>query len=349
MRREERTKLFVEEIRNWYSNHKRTLPWRDLDVQDDTQRAYMVLVSEIMLQQTQVPRVIVTFKNFLRTFPTLESLAAASNAQILIAWRGMGYNSRALRLRDAARVIIDEFGGVFPSDFDQLLSIKGIGHYTAGAVRNFAFNIPTPCIDTNIRRIVHRTFVGPENADGTWKKDDEYLLEIAGEVLAEAIGQAGDQGGQGDRRRRRANTLAPSVSSASSDWHAALMDFGSIVQTKSNPKWDVCPLTKRGIMMTTPVQWDAYLRKTKNQKPRTKNPSEPGRYVGSTFVPNRIFRGKIVEALRDAPDGMTVESLGKEVNIDWTDELKPWLQKLINKLVQDAMLARKGDRLVLQD
>ncbi len=361
MRRDERIRLFVQEIRSWYVRHKRELPWRDLDVSDDTQRAYMVLVSEIMLQQTQVPRVIITFKNFLRTFPTLESLAAASNAQILIAWRGMGYNSRALRLRDAARVIIDEFGGVFPSDFDQLLSIKGIGHYTAGAVRNFAFNIPTPCIDTNIRRILHRTFVGPENADGSWKKDDQYLLDLAGEILSVVMGY--DM--QMKQLSESAGLVGPATaglhkgkgwsvegkplgfsSTSTADWHAALMDYGSLVQTKNNPKWDICPLTARGICKTTREMFV----KTRGARVSVSSQKrlEPGRYVGSTFVPNRIFRGRVVEALRDAPKGLALETIGKEVAIDWSKEHKPWLQKLINKLVQDSLVAREGTRYALK-
>ena len=163
MTHQERIEGFVREIWSWYARHKRTLPWRDLKVEYDSQRAYMVLVSEIMLQQTQVSRVQIVFKRFLESFPTLEDLAKATNAEVILAWRGMGYNSRVLRLRDAAKIICEEHQGIFPKEMDQLLSIKGIGNYTAGAIRNFAFHIPTACVDTNIRRIVHRTFFAPEN------------------------------------------------------------------------------------------------------------------------------------------------------------------------------------------
>ena len=97
---------FCEEIWHWFSVHKRALPWRDLEIADDTQRAYMILVSEIMLQQTQVSRVEVIFRRFLREFPTIHDLAKASNAQVIRSWRGMGYNSRALRLRDATKLIV---------------------------------------------------------------------------------------------------------------------------------------------------------------------------------------------------------------------------------------------------
>jgi A/G-specific adenine glycosylase len=325
MNRAERTQVFVETIRQWYSRHKRELPWRDLQMSDDTERAYQVLVSEIMLQQTQVPRVIVTFKNFLRTFPTLASLAAASNREILIAWRGMGYNSRALRLRDAAAVISNCGGGrgvacyaptmsiVFPTSMEKLMSIPGIGHYTAAAIRNFAFNIPTPCIDTNIRRILHRTFVGPEKSDGTWGKGDEYLLKIAAEVLVTALNHQ----------------------MTTADWHAALMDFGSLVQTKKNPKWDICPLTKKGICKTTQRMFE----RTRDASVPSEKKQEPGRLVGSTFVPNRIFRGRIVEALRDAQDGLTAEEIGRMIAVDYSRrEHDEWLRGVIQSLIKDKMV-----------
>ena len=235
MQRKERIEIFVEELWTWFSTHKRSLPWRDLQSMGDTLRAYRILVSEVMLQQTQVPRVQITFKRFLEAFPTLRDLAQASNREVLIAWRGMGYNSRALRLRDAAKTISEDFDGVFPKSMEELQSIKGIGQYTAAAIRNFAFNLPTPCLDTNIRRVLHRTFVGPENPDGTWKKDDRYLLGLAEEILEKAHSQRTTK-----NQKRKTKNL-------SADWHAALMDFGSLVQTKKNPRWDICPLTKKGI------------------------------------------------------------------------------------------------------
>jgi len=109
VKRQERIEGFVEEIWKWYANHKRDLPWRDLSIKDDTQRAYLILVSEVMLQQTQVERVKIIFKRFLDEFPTLQDLARASNKDVILAWRGMGYNSRALRLRDAAKEIVSRF------------------------------------------------------------------------------------------------------------------------------------------------------------------------------------------------------------------------------------------------
>lgn len=302
---------------------RRDLPWRDLWDLSENDRAYRVWISEVMLQQTQVSRVIGSYKKFIQEFPHLIDLANATNREILLAWRGMGYNSRALRLRDGAKEIIEEHGGRFPHEFDDLISINGIGAYTAGAIRTFAFDLPTPCIDTNIRRILHRTFVGPENVDGTWKTDDAKLSKIMEDVLSRWIhdGHCG------------------------SDLLSALMDYGSLVQTKTNPKWEACVLTEAGIMKVTPKNWKAPIRGAAKEKLKM----EPGRYVGSTYIPNRIFRGRVVEALRDHPHGLKLEEVGKWISPDHKQELRTWLQDLIKKLVQEKMIMKKGAKYVLAE
>ncbi len=367
MNRRERTQAFVTAIWEWYSVHKRTLPWRDLPDTDPVARAYKVLVSEIMLQQTQVPRVIVKYGEFLERFPTIEDLAGASSKEVLIAWRGMGYNRRALRLRDAAASIVGvsndsllrnfvepsarirsnevtKTRSAFPTSIDDLTSIPGIGRYTAAAIRNFAFGIPTPCLDTNIRRILHRTFVGPENADGSWSKDDEYLLQLADEVLEEAT-----KGTKETKVSLKKSSVAsvPFVPFVASDWHAALMDFGALVHTKRNPKWEMCPLTKKGIMKTTKKNYELRMMNYGNRKGDSKK-SEPGRHVGSTFIPNRIFRGRVIEALRDAPTGLTLHGIGKQVAIDWDPgEHREWLQIILKQLTREAMLGVRRGRYML--
>ncbi len=366
MKQKERIQAFVETIWEWYSRHKRTLPWRDLPDTDPAERAYKVLVSEIMLQQTQVPRVIVIYKEFLRRFPALRDLAAASNKEVIMAWRGMGYNSRALRLRDATKSILERSYELrvtsyattkpatrnpqlaFPTEIKDLMLIKGIGTYTAAAIRNFAFGLPTPCIDTNIRRILHRTFVGPEEADGTWEKDDGYLLGVAEEVLAEALRQKGTEATEGTQGTDDSSfSSVPSVPSASSEWHAALMDFGSLVQTKRNPKWEICPLTEKGIMKTTRSSFELRVSGFGKIKNGTRNPQlvthnrkpEPGRLVGSTFIPNRIFRGRVIEALRDAPRGLTLHDIGRRIALDWNpEEHHEWLSQILKKLQEEKFL-----------
>ena len=340
MDRKDRIQAFVKTIWQWYAMHKRELPWRDLPDSDPADRAYKVLVSEIMLQQTQVSRVKIVFKDFLERLPHIQALAQATNREVLLAWRGMGYNGRALRLRDAAKSIVDRVevasckaantnlqlatcnSSFFPPSMDELRSIPGIGPYTAAAIRNFAFNIPTPCIDTNIRRILHRTFVGSENADGTWKKDDDYLLQLVGEILDVAVTSSGE-------KRDAAN------------WHAALMDFGSIIQTKRNPKWEECPLTAKKLMKTTQASYERRAKSYELSLKLTAQSSklEPGRFVGSRYIPNRIFRGKVIEELRDAGAGLSLETIGKRVCIDWSPRIhRAWLREITEKLVRERML-----------
>jgi len=380
MRRKERISGFVEAIWQWYAVSKRSLPWRDSVLGNDTERAYRILVSEVMLQQTQVERVKVIYIRFLKEFPTLRSLVEASNREVILAWRGMGYNNRALRLRDAARRIQEEFNGIFPNDLQALESIKGLGHYTAAAIRNFAFNLSTPCIDTNIRRILHRTFVGPERADGTWEKDDRYLLKIAEEVLEAALaaspprppsplrptptGEGGvssvqrqtsplpgqvewhGRGGQGGEARFPHDAR---------NWHAALMDFGSLVQTKRNPQWEMCPLTRRGLMKTTKKSYESRVMshgKQRNSKLKTHHPRlvEPGREIAGRFIPNRIIRGRIVEVLRDTPSGLSLDALGRRIAADWSMvRHREWLETILARLQRDAFVAQKHLRYRLAD
>lgn len=312
MRQEDRIHFFVQGIDAWFRRHKRTLPWRDLKESDPEHRAYLVLVSEVMLQQTQVSRVLQLYKNFVRTFPTIVDLSHATNAEILIAWRGLGYNSRALRLRDAARCILRQHGGVFPRDEAALRRIPGIGPYTAAAVRNFAWNLPTPCIDTNIRRILHRCFVGVEHADGSSRVPERRMHVFASKVL----------------------TVAQERKISAADWHAALMDFGALICTKSSPKWEQFPPELREC-------FKAYGKQI--QRVKNVNKVEPGRVISGRFVPNRLMRGRIVECLRDAPGGMSLDAIGAHVAVDWSPRHhRWWLRRILHRLRQDDLIAQHG-------
>jgi len=327
MKESEKIDVFVSGIWDWFERHKRTLPWRDLAEKNPDHRAYLILVSEIMLQQTQVPRVVILYKKFIQRFPYMEDLSKASNRDVLIAWRGLGYNNRALRLRDAARKICEipnskhqiPSGFYFPREMDALMALPGVGHYTAAAIRNFAFGIPTACLDTNVRRILHRFFVGMERGDGTWKKNDSYLLKLSEQTMVSAL-----EAGRG----------------SSADWFAALMDFGSLVCTKNAPKWQLLSPELRSVCKAYGKQ----INRTKNVIKK-----EPGRLVGSTFVPNRIFRGKIVEALRDAEKGMSIEAIGKAAVADWSmGDHKKWLSGLLENLKRDRILQEKRSWYALQ-
>ncbi len=372
MRRREHIKAFVETIWEWFAHNKRALPWRDLEARP----AYMVPVSEVMLQQTQVERVRVIFRRFLERFAGICDLARASNREVLLAWRGLGYNSRALRLRDAARAIVDSFlvsrcslvndrrktkkrinevthrRGRFPTSMEDLQQIPGVGQYTAAAIRNFAFNLPTPCLDTNIRRVLHRAFAGPEKPDGTFRKDDRYLLKLAGEILGMALLDERSQipstkpqihsNCQISSPNGSAGRASSKFRRTAAEWHAALMDYGSLVCAKKNPRWDICPLTQRGLMKAA--------FKVRLCRDLTRLLREPGRYVGARYIPNRIVRGKIVEELRDEPQGLPLAEIGRRVCIDWSPrEHRRWLAAILAKLMKDRLLTERRRKYVLTE
>ncbi len=183
---------FQNEIMNWWERHARDLPWRK------GQDPYHILVSEFMLQQTQVNRVIPKYLQFLEEFPTVESLASAETKQLLQVWSGLGYNRRALWLREAARQIVDK--GEFPQTAKELRQLKGVGPYTSRSILIFAFNHDLAAVDTNIRRVLIASGFGKESMS------DKEIQTVAEKVLLKG--------------RAR-------------DWHNALMDFGSQVMTSS--------------------------------------------------------------------------------------------------------------------
>lgn len=152
---------FINKVWTYYRKEgRRGLPWRNLPAgRQEHKNPYRILVSEIMLQQTQVERVIPKYKSFLKKFPSLASLASASLGDVLREWQGLGYNRRAKMLHECAQIIVRDHRGVFPKTHSTLMKLPGIGHYTAGAVMAFAYNEPVPVIETNIRTVfIHHFF-----------------------------------------------------------------------------------------------------------------------------------------------------------------------------------------------
>jgi A/G-specific adenine glycosylase len=189
----------------WYDARGRTLPFRgQLD-------PYAILVSEVMAQQTQISRVSEGWATFMTTFPSVESLAAASTADVLRAWRGLGYNRRALNLQRAARVIVAEHGGTVPSDLDGLMRLPGVGPYTARAVAALAFGQAVGPVDTNVRRVLAR-LVGAD--DSRAARDLQAI----------------------------ADRSVPPARPA--DWTHALMDLGATVCRPNAPRCAECPATR---------------------------------------------------------------------------------------------------------
>ena len=183
-------KKFQEVVMSFYHDHARTaLPWRT-NTSD-----YYVAVSEIMLQQTQVDRVVPFFNTWMQQFPDWEALAVSSQVTVLKHWKGLGYNSRALRLQKLAQTVAEEHAGRLPADYEILKKLPGIGPYTAGAIMAFVYNKPVVMIETNIRRVfLYHFFKGLENIH------DRDILELVAKTLP-------------DKNIR--------------DWYWALMDYGS--------------------------------------------------------------------------------------------------------------------------
>ena len=190
---------------DWYRPRPRDYPWRS--ARPDP---YAVLVSEVMLQQTQAARVAPAYVSFLARFPDVRALSSAGRAEILRAWGGLGYPRRALALREAARAIVRDHGGRVPGDVDELRALPGIGPYTAGAVASIAFGRPVAAVDTNVRRVTARLLHGLEPDD----------------VPARRIGA--DAGSMVDP-------------AAPGEWNQALMDLGRFV-CRPVPRCAACPL-----------------------------------------------------------------------------------------------------------
>ncbi len=199
---------FRRKLLTWYRANGRDLPWRR------TGDPYHILVSEMMLQQTQVDRVLPKYLEWLERYPSLTALASAPDKEVDAAWRPLGYNIRPRRLHTIARESVARYGGELPSDEETLLSFKGIGAYTAGAIRSFAFGQRAAILDTNVARVLFRVFVG------------------RGDVKAHAM-----------RKHLWAisETLVPHKHVF--DFNQALMDLGAIVCVARKPKCAECPMT----------------------------------------------------------------------------------------------------------
>ena len=208
----------------WYRQHGRTLPWRDHP------DPYAVWVSEIMLQQTRVETVIPYFEKWMKLFPDVKALAQASERDVLNAWEGLGYYSRARNLHKAAQIVASKFSGQLPRDLTDLRALPGIGRYTVGAIASMAFGMDEPTLDGNLRRVFARLFDVSEFADSP--AGEKMLWDLAAQNLPK--GQAGD-------------------------YNQARMDLGATICTPKSPRCLLCPLMeicesrKKGTQEQRPV------------------------------------------------------------------------------------------------
>lgn len=285
----------------WYRQHGRDLPWRR------TRDTYRVLVSEIMLQQTQVDRVVDFYKRWLKQFPTWKKLALATNAQVIHAWAGLGYNRRALTLRDIARHVV-EYG--LPTTQIDWLAIKGIGPYTAAAVNAFAQRRRTLPIDTNIRRVLGRLLLGkpfPSLADD-------------------------------ERIRSKADAFLPHRD-AYYDVPQAIFDLATLICTK-NPSCASCPLRRdcKAAKLFLAGRVEIPKRSvTVAQERRHRNKPHP----------DRIYRGRILKIVRErgqvvlcAFGSLIDPNFNKKLD-------QKWIEAMVERLVNDGLANRNNKEITL--
>ena len=204
---EDKVCSFRQKLLAWYDANKRDLPWRR------SKNPYHIWVSEIMLQQTRVDTVIPYYERFLEWFPTVESLAIAPEERLLKAWEGLGYYSRVRNMQTAAQQIMNEFDGEFPSTYEGISSLKGIGPYTAGAISSIAFNLAQPAVDGNVMRVLARLFeVNHDIGNPSNRKIFQAMMEIL--IDPERPG----------------------------DFNQALMDLGSDIEAPVNPSPEDSPV-----------------------------------------------------------------------------------------------------------
>jgi len=207
---------FRRRLAAWFRRSGRDLPWRR------TRDPYAIAVSEFMLQQTQVSRVLDYYPRFLRRYPTLQDLAASRPAAVREAWDGLGYYRRAANLGRLARVVVREHEGRLPSDVAALRKLPGVGPYTAGAIACFAYQQAAPAVDTNVARVLRRFFGKPH-----------------GRAAARPHGKS-----EARRLRELALSIQPRAGRAAWTFNQALMELGALVCTARNPKCSACPVNE---------------------------------------------------------------------------------------------------------
>lgn len=293
---------------DWYAQNGRAhLPWRR------TRDPYRILVSEFMLQQTQVDRVLPKYEAFLERFPDFGTLASATTADILRLWQGLGYNSRAVRLKQIAQAVTDRSNGTMPADEAALRSLPGIGPYTVAAIRAFAFDLDDAAVDTNVRRVVHRVLHGIEHPPAA----AALLLD------------------------REAHELVPP--GRGHDWNSALMDLGATICTARAPKCLLCPL--QTACAAAPVDAAALERARAAHAPR-RSPQEAIPFERTT----RYARGRIVDRLRELPPGKRISLLDLHRDVvSMVRRSREDVDAIVQALARDGLVDVRGEQVALRD
>jgi len=276
----------------WWHANRRDLPWRH------TRDPYRILVSEVMLQQTQVDRVIPYYERWLQAFPTVEALAAAPTAEVIRMWAGLGYNRRAVNLQRTAQAVVDR-GGSFPQTVAGLKELPGIGPYTSGAIACFAFEQDVPFIDTNMRRVLHRVLVGVDVPEP--QLNDKEITELAAIVLPPGSGW---------------------------DWNQGLIEFGALQCTARKPLCIICPL--QDICAAWPEIQTVIAQQPRGRKAKEVPFKESNRYFRGRVV-------DLLRDRDHAHTGLTLDEIGPLVRAEFREADLPWLFEVVHGLEKDGL------------
>lgn len=313
---------------DWWRNNARDLPWRF-----GRTTPWGVLVSEVMSQQTQMSRVVPYWTMWMGTWPDAQALVLAGKAEVITAWGRLGYPRRALRLQECARVVVTSYNGQLPRTYQELVKLPGIGDYTASALMSFAFGERIAVIDTNIRRVLSRVFLGVESVGGTTSLIERDLAQKllpeddSSSSHAHESTDAGQVilGEKGPIHITHMTSGSPQWREpASARWNQALMELGAIVCTARKPACSICPLAGQCLFLKSGLPGLG----RKRTRPRQS-------FVGT----NRQIRGKILEALRTSSGGQISR---KEVESLCPDQVQ--LDLCIASLDNDGLLVIQDDR-----
>lgn len=263
--------FITSNLLEWYASHARRLPWRE------DPSPYKVWISEVMAQQTQVNTVIPYFKRWMERFPTIEDLAKASLQDVLVTWEGLGYYQRARNLHLAAQKIISEYGGKLPANVPDLLSLPGIGRYSAGAIASIAFGLDEPALDGNIRRVLSRLFDMSEPVNTA--SGEKRFWQLATDHLPARMAGAYNQ---------------------------AFMELGALVCTPHSPNCSQCPLAQFCQARLLGVQEQRPVKPIKNQIPHFTVTAAVIQQRNKVLITQRPLKG-LLGGMWEFPGGKLLE------------------------------------------
>jgi A/G-specific adenine glycosylase len=274
---------FRKKLLEWFRINRRDLPWRCADTHEtNTQSArlfggknyietsikkyrdpYSVVVSEVMLQQTQVKTVLRYYENWMKLFPTFEALAKAPIEKVLKAWEGLGYYTRARNLKRIAELVVENYSGELPASIDELQKLPGVGPYSARSIASLAYNTPAACVDGNVVRVLARL----NNIDKTYKSGS--LAQKDFQPFADSVAGVDIQKKSNSKTRREFDF---------GEWNEAMMEFGATVCTKGNPQCLLCPVREL---------CEAYKKGTQNEIPHFEAKKMEAKRVNRAWIYNK--------------------------------------------------------------